>query len=533
MLGAEEPKIATPTALVSMAVFLFFLLHVPPFRRGVALALRGLWWLLRAVLYVAPRAIWRTSVVQRVRDSTFGRWVLRPAAPAAIAYLIVRGRVGWPVAAGVFAIAAFVINSRVGRRVGEDVSDWLVRSTRHLARRLVPNLVRLCLDAFAEAIELLDRGIYRVDQWLRFKQGQSTFALVVKGVLGTLWFFLTYVLRLYVNLFVEPVINPIKHFPTVTVAAKLTWPFSPALIRALSAALGGSALADGFAAFTVFVIPGLAGFLVWELKENWKLYRASRAKLLKPVGIGHHGETMGRFLRPGLHSGTIPKLYSKLRRAAWKRDERGVAKHKEGLHHVEEAVEKFAVRELVSMLVEAAPFRARDVCVHAVEIASNRVRIELQCPSVGPGVVAIGFDEQSGWLVAGIREHGWLVQLDARRRAIFELALAGFYQLAGVELVREQLEAVLGASTYDIAGDGLVLWPGGDYASEVVYDLSSRSLAPRVRGTEPSGTLPTFTGKRAVFGRETIAWSQWESAWERVAAGDDVPRVTVGPKLFA
>nr|HEX4315175.1 hypothetical protein [Kofleriaceae bacterium] len=538
VLGTDEPEIATPTALLAMSVFLFLLLHVPPFRRGVGFTLRYLGVGLRALLYTLPRAIWRTAAVQLVRESVVGRWVLRPAVPAAIAYSIVRGRVGWPVAAAVFAIAAFVINSRVGRRVGEDVSDWLVKSTRHLARQLVPNLVRLCLDAFAEAIELLDRGIYRVDQWLRFRQGESSLTLVVKGVLGTLWFFATYLLRLYVNLFVEPVINPIKHFPTVTVAAKLTWPFSPSMIRALSVALGGSALADGFAAFTVFVIPGLAGFLVWELKENWKLYRASRPELVTPVAIGHHGETMGRFLRPGLHSGTIPKLYSKLRRAAWKRDERGVAKHREGLHHVEEAVEHFTDRELVSMLVETAAFGARDLCVHGVEIASNRVRIELACPTLGPGVVAIGFDEQSGWLVAGIRERGWLAQLDARRRAIFELALAGFYRLAGVDLVREQLESVLGTapgrSTYDIAGDGLILWPGGDYASEVVYDLQSRSLAPHVRGSEPPGEIPTFTGRRALFGREAIAWSQWESAWERVDStdGGDVPRVAVGPSIL-
>ena len=67
---------------------------------------------------------------------------------------------------------------------------------------------------------------------------------------------------------------------------------------------------------TVLVLPGLAGFLVWELKENWKLYRASRAKELGPRAIGHHGETVGRLLRPGFHSGTIPKLFTKLRRAA-------------------------------------------------------------------------------------------------------------------------------------------------------------------------------------------------------------------------
>ena len=99
--------------------------------------------------------------------------------------------------------------------------------------------------------------------------------LVIKGALGTVWFVIAYFLRFYVNLFVEPVVNPIKHFPTVTVAAKVMVPFYQPLLHAIKEPLRqvvGPTLAGSFAGFTVFVIPGFAGFLVWELKENWKLY---------------------------------------------------------------------------------------------------------------------------------------------------------------------------------------------------------------------------------------------------------------------
>jgi hypothetical protein len=34
------------------------------------------------------------------------------------------------------------------------------------------------------------------------------------------------------------------------------------------------------------------------------------------VIIGHHGEDMTRLLRVGIHSGTLPKLYARIRRAA-------------------------------------------------------------------------------------------------------------------------------------------------------------------------------------------------------------------------
>ena len=62
-------------------------------------------------------------------------------------------------------------------------------------------------------------------------------------------------------------------------------------------------------------MPGIFGFLVWEFRENWRLYAANRPKGLRPVPLGPHGETMPRLLRPGFHSGTLPKRFAKLRRA--------------------------------------------------------------------------------------------------------------------------------------------------------------------------------------------------------------------------
>ena len=532
----EEPEIATNGSIAGFAVFLFFVLHAPPFRRAVVFVLRYTGKGLRLVLWDMPRFVLGLSIVRALLASRFARWVLEPAIPAAIAYAVLPGWLGIVAAAGLFALTALALNSRVGRRVNELVTDWLVRSGRHLLKRIAPGLVKYVLDAFRELIELMNRGIYRVDEALRFKTGQSSLMLVVKGVLGTLWFILTYFLRLYVNLFIEPVINPIKHFPTVTVAAKILLPFSPNMISGITAALGGGALAGSFAAFTVFVIPGFAGFLVWELKENWKLYRASRPPALRDVAIGHHGETMGAFMKPGFHSGTIPKLYGKLRRAAWKGDEHAVARHRDGLHHVEEAIWKFADRELVSILSQPAAGFA-DLAVHHVDIGSNRVRIELACDAIAPARATIAFEEQSGWLVAGMPELGWVGQLDAKRRAVFELALGGFYKLAGVEIVRAQLEAVLRdgdarAPAYDISAEGLVVWPGQGYQSEIVYDLTSRSLSPPVRGSEPVGKIPSFAGRHALFGREPISWTAWESAWDRLADGGEPTRIAVGPSLL-
>ena len=64
-----------------------------------------------------------------------------------------------------------------------------------------------------------------------------------------------------------------------------------------------------------FWIADAFGFIFWEVKENWRLYRANRSPTLGPVSIGPHGETLAGLLQPGFHSGTVPKLYARLRAA--------------------------------------------------------------------------------------------------------------------------------------------------------------------------------------------------------------------------
>jgi hypothetical protein len=543
-LAGVEPVIYTNESLLGGALFLFLLLHVAPFRRGVTVAARWLWRGVRFVVLDAPLALWLHPISQAILQSRFVRWVVKPAIPAALAWWIAWGWWRWVVGGAVFAVTAVALNSRLGRRLEEIVVDWLVRSARHLTGRVVPALVKYVLRLFAQLVELFDRALYRVDEWLRFRTGQSVIVVVVKGLFGAIWFLVAYVLRLSVNLFIEPTVNPIKHFPVVTVAAKLILPFTEAMLTGIggpASRLMGDVLGNGFAAFAVLMLPGLAGFLVWELKENWKLYRATRARALRPRVIGHHGETMARFLRPGFHSGTIPKLFTKLRRAAWKHDERAVSRHKEGLHHVEEAVGKFVERQLVAMLGEGSGFGAAPVALEHVEIGSNRVQVTLACPGVGPEPATIRFELQSGWLVAGIPAPGWIARLPAEQQQIFEIVLAGFYKLAAVDLVREQVEHALQRRPeappppYDIADEGLVVWPARGFEVEIVYDLHAPALTPTVRGAEDHREVidvVDLAGRHAMFGREALYWSVWSTTWQQLARGDAPMRIIVGPSLL-
>lgn len=534
-----SPEIATGSSILAGAVFLFLLLHVPPFRRAVGFVLRLAGRCLRFVLFDGPRALLRRPWIRRLLASRFSRWILKPGVPAAIGFVLAHGTLRWPLTATLFVVFALGLNSRIGRDAQELVADGLVRWGRQLTSRIVPGVIRWILAIFAELMELVDRGLYRVDEWLRFKAGESLPTLVVKGALGTVWSAVAYFLRLYVNLFIEPGVNPIKHFPVVTVTAKLMVPLYPMLLSAISGParqLMGAALGTSFAAFTVFVMPGVAGFLVWELKENWRLYRKTRPRTLREVSIGSHGESMAGLLRPGFHSGTIPKRFTKLRRAAWKTDERGVARHRAELHHVEDAIHKFADRDLVTMLNEATPFRISDIAVAGVAIGSNRVQIELACPSRSPERARITLEQQSGWIVAGIPERGWIDRLDEDQRRILEIAIAGFYRRSGVDLVREQLEHALAGDDepppYDISDEGLVVWPGHGYQTEAVYDLRAAFPVPRMRGATWSGELPPLAGHHALYFREALAWSAWTSAWEQLARGEQPVAIAVGPSLI-
>ena len=541
-ISGVEPEISTRWTLYGFAGFLFLVLHVRPIRRVVWWILRMIGRLLRFLLWTIPISIWTHPIVRAYMASPVHRWLIRPAIPAAITLLFVDREeyLGWIIAGGVFLVVAVAFNSRLGRRLEERVTDWLVLSGRQFTTRILPGLVKWTLELFGKLADLVDRALYRVDEWLRFRQGQGTIKLVMKGALGTIWFVIAYVLRLYIDLFIEPTTNPIKHFPVVTVAAKLIIPIIPSILSAVTNAtegLLGATAAKGFAGFTVLVLPGLAGFLVWELKENWKLYRASRPPTLGPLVIGHHGETMVGFLKPGFHSGTIPKLFTKLRRAAWRGDEKGIAKQHDGLHHVEESIAKFVDRQLVSMLVEVEAFGAKDVALSRIDIGSNRVQMTIICPSVGSTPATIRFELQSGWIVGAISEPGWTGQLAPKQRRIFEIALAGFYKLSGVELLREQLEHALAsedapAPPYDIADEGLIVWPGDGFATEAIYDLTSEKLTPVVRGAPYSGALYDLGGRHALFGREPLYWSVWSTTWQQIARGEQPMPIIVGPSLL-
>jgi hypothetical protein len=528
------------------SILLLVLLHSAAARAGALAAVRAVGSVLRAIFVRAPAWFFSRPIVKRFLESrgvlALRRFVLKPAAIAAVALLAPPLRaaameVRLPVVAAIFAVVGIAINSRTGAYVEEVAVDALVRSFRRLRRHVLPGLFRLVVDSFRWLTDALDRGIYTVDEWLRFREGQGRGALAGKAIVGVVWFAIAYLLRVYVNLFLEPTFNPVKHFPVVTVAAKLLLAVTKSLAEVVYGAVVGvlgAVVAGALAGLAVASLPGVFGFLVWEFKENYKLYRATRAATLRPVPFGHHGETMATLMKPGFHSGTLPKLWAKRRRSARKGEHAAAEKHEEALREIEEAVERFVDRELVTLLHESERWQGGPIHVARVELASNRVKVELAEGSHGahakgdPCVIA--FEEQSGWIVAGVSKAGFAGGLSAGDRVIFENALGGLYQLAAVDLVREQIAAALpGAPPYDISDEGLVVWPGDGYEAELVYKLEAGAkLTAKVRGDAPKEAPPVIERASILFREQPITWAAWVEAW-----GDRTPaRVVKGASLL-
>jgi hypothetical protein len=496
-------------SVLALGVFLLALMHVGWFRRGVVTWLARVWLGLRKVCYELPAALLRLPAVRRFLQSKpyqlLYQFVLMPlvwGAPVALAcrFLGLGTEGSLVVGVAVFLVAAVLYNSRLGLYVEEVVTDSLARTWQLFSRDLIPGLFRLVMFVFKRLLEDVERLLYAVDELLRFRTGDSRWSLVWKAALGLVWFLVTYLVRFFINLFVEPTFNPIKHFPVVTVTAKLIVPVIKPLTLLIMlplVQLVGKAAALGIAGVAIFFLPGLAGFLVWELKENWRLYGSNRPRSLQPEVVGHHGETVLRFMKPGLHSGTLPKLFARLRR------KRGTAAHRqyEARHHVREAQRHFVERDLLGVLADSHRWGGTEMEAGEVRLGTNRIRFELRCPTLPGDSVCVDFEEHGGWVVAGLAlppggaAASWLAALSAPQAAALHDALAGFYKMAGVGMVREQGDAPLPAA-----------WAEGDF---------------------PAGPEPAFS-------RIPVYWEDWVRAWELDQTGKGgeitlVPEVVLLP----
>src|SRR5262249_3807430 len=155
----------------------------------------------------------------------------------------------WPHRLMVFVLLMVAITSRLGRAAAELVNQSFATVYEWLRAGLLRARSRFVIYLFKRVNDTIEYVLYPVDEWLRFKSGDSPASMVVRAVTALLWFPISYVARIYTVVLIEPMFNPLK-LPVAILAAKFLYPFFWPLTELLSEPLiplAGPYVAGGFA----------------------------------------------------------------------------------------------------------------------------------------------------------------------------------------------------------------------------------------------------------------------------------------------
>lgn len=543
--SSTNPLWVNPYSFLALGFFLMALIHVEPVRRRALAAVHGLGHGLRYVFVTLPARVLNLEEIQRWLDSgpfqLLLNYVLQPLTACALLRLAWPDFLnGWREFLVSFLLFNLALNHRLGRAAVAAAIQGIVSFFHLLGSGLIPGMIRLMVMAFKHARDMLEYVLFSVDEWLRFRSGDSQWSLTLRTALAFLWFPISYLARFYLVVLIEPMVNPVK-LPISILFAKFVYPLLTILGLFTLQPLG-SPWVDQLAPFltapmawllvigTFYLLPDAVTFLFWEMRENWRLYRANRPETLQPLTVGSHGETVRRLLHPGFHSGTLPKLYARLRKAERSAVQTGnwqaVRVCGEHLHEVERALQRLLDREVVTLIQQSPhwkglndPQKAHRLSAGHVALASNRIRLELKHPDFPEDPVWLDVEDRSGWLVAGVRSPGWLTRVTSAQRQAVETALAGLYKLAGIDLIREQIDALRPreVSCYDLTPTDLVFWVHQRGDTAVYYELINpeQELPAHNDEGEPLPEWPALDARRLIFNRVPIAWEQWVSTWQK------------------
>ena len=504
---------------------------------------RGVYRAARFVVWDVPIRVWANPWVRGVIASV----PVQVALNYGVKPLVVSGVIlatfskelweygGWPGRVITFAASVLAVNNPIGRAI-EAVLLEMARVILEVFQA-APAVLRWINDLFAELLDALEWVLARAEDWLRIRGGRGgPVVVVVKVVAGIVWLPFAFLIRFYTVVLLEPMLNPIK-LPLSILFAKFVYPLlltTPGVLKADDSLLGfNSPLVGQLAEYipepaawllvmgTIWLLPDALTFLFWEMRENWRLYRANRPSALRPVMVGSHGESIKGLLHYGFHSGTVPRLFAKLRAAerlaAHSDNWRDARTYRQHLKATEEAVRRFVTRDLAAVINPSPEWSGPYLTVGRVELGTNRIRIEIV--PAGPGETAwLEWEDRSGWLVAGWAVPGFLADLPQPAARVLGNALAYLYKRAGVGIGREQLRAELPADAthFDIASNGLLVWFGPRESRPLLYDLADpvNDLRPRNPDDLKPTAGPVLPAARLLFGRVQLTWSQWMGAWQ-------------------
>jgi hypothetical protein len=168
-------------------------------------------------------------------------------------------------------------------------------------------------------------------------------------------------------------------------------------------------------------------------------------------------------------------------------------------------------RDVLALLEQCPGWVRPTLQLGAIRLASNLVRIELVHADFPGIVVRLAIAEEGRRLVAHMEDLGWARLLPPVRLVTLGWALAGLYKFAGVDLVREQVQACLPAGALWTIRDGALVVRFDPDGPESTYNLDQE----KVLHAQPGDALvPALDPECILFARTPIRWRTWVDGWQ-------------------
>ena len=139
---------------------------------------------------------------------------------------------------------------------------------------------------------------------------------------------------------------------------------------------------------------------------------------------------MRGLLRPGFHSGTVPKLYRKLRKADHRGNRAAATRRHHDLQHAAEGVRRFLERELIPLLGCDPAWSG--LAVREVRFGCQRTVVEFD----GAIRFAVAFENRDGRISASVEAS--LESLAIPQREALVAALSGAFDMGAAEFLDDR-----------------------------------------------------------------------------------------------
>ena len=263
-LGFHSHRLMTWQAIGGGGLFLLAMIHSEQFRYFVKRYTTLFMRVVSGILVDVPFWAIRNKRLRRILRSRpmvmFRRYIFVPGIFTLMFCLVLpqfgvydRPPTVWIVV--IFLLLMAALNSRVSRDMEEMTADYLEHTWWQIRTRIFVAFFEAIMGAFKAMLEFVERVLYAVDEWSRFRSGESQVTFGIKAVFGVFWAAVAFVMTFAITLLIEPQINPIKHFPVVTVSHKIILPMEPMLQAQLTGALD-EATAHFVAVMIVTAVPG-------------------------------------------------------------------------------------------------------------------------------------------------------------------------------------------------------------------------------------------------------------------------------------